>query len=185
MGWDNQWWQEYNESGSPIGQALNGERAATGVLHGSSHVWIWRHRNDVVEILLQRRARQKRTWPGLWDISAAGHMDYGETPLEAALRETTEELGLALKQEELKLLFVHRQYFVSEVDPVTIENEFQFVYGIQLDAEIEFVMQPGEVDAVQWVNVAACKQMIENGEIVPQGDAYFVPLFTQLERITT
>lgn len=183
MGWNDQWWQEYDEAGNPVGEPLNAEDAARGVLHGSGHLWIWRRSDDVVEILLQRRAPEKRTWPGLWDISAAGHMDYGETPLQAALRKTYEELGLKLQADDLKLLFVHRQYFVSEVEPVTIENEFQFVYGVQIDGDPEFTMQPGEVDAVQWVGLAQCKQMIAAGEVVPQGDAYFVPLFAQLERL--
>jgi 16S rRNA (adenine1518-N6/adenine1519-N6)-dimethyltransferase len=45
-------------------------------------------------ILLQKRSMWKDRNPGLWDSSAAGHVDSGETYAEAARRELQEELGL-------------------------------------------------------------------------------------------
>lgn len=35
-----------------------------------------------------------RSIPGFYDLTATGHMDPGETPLTAALREAREEIGL-------------------------------------------------------------------------------------------
>jgi len=45
-------------------------------------------------ILLQKRSMWKDRNPGLWDSSAAGHVDSGETYDEAARRELKEELGV-------------------------------------------------------------------------------------------
>lgn len=45
-------------------------------------------------VLLQKRSMWKDRNPGLWDSSAAGHVDSGETYGEAARRELQEELGV-------------------------------------------------------------------------------------------
>jgi len=67
----------------------------------SVHVNNWHHRavhmvltNRAGEILLQKRSLWKDRNPGLWDASAAGHVDSGETYAEAASRELREELGV-------------------------------------------------------------------------------------------
>lgn len=46
------------------------------------------------EIFLQKRSRLKDKCPGLWDSSAAGHVDAGEDYEACAVRELAEELGL-------------------------------------------------------------------------------------------
>ena len=62
-----------------------------GLWHRSAHVWIYDRTGN---ILMQKRAQTKDTFPGLWDISVAGHISAGEPPTEGALRELKEEIGL-------------------------------------------------------------------------------------------
>ena len=50
--------------------------------------------NDAGEILLQKRSMTKDMDPGLWGISAAGHVSKGQTDEEAAHREMIEEIGV-------------------------------------------------------------------------------------------
>ncbi len=45
------------------------------------------------EVLLLKRAEHKRLWPGLYN-APGGHVERGETPIEAAARELKEETGL-------------------------------------------------------------------------------------------
>ena len=56
------------------------------------------------EIFMQKRSANKDTWPGAWDASCTGHVDTGETYLEAAHRELQEELGWQ-PSEDLEFLF--------------------------------------------------------------------------------
>lgn len=45
-------------------------------------------------LYLQRRSKQKIAFPGLWDVSASGHVRAGESRDDAARRELYEELGV-------------------------------------------------------------------------------------------
>ena len=93
----------YNEDGSAAGyQATRTAAHQIGLWHKTVHVWI-RNRNG--EILLQKRSMSKEVFPGCWDVSCAGHVDSGESAVEAAIRELHEELGISAAQNELLYLF--------------------------------------------------------------------------------
>lgn len=51
--------------------------------------------------LMQKRSANKDTNPGAWEISASGHLNGDETPLECALRQAAEELGVKLEASSL------------------------------------------------------------------------------------
>src|SRR5690606_21692591 len=55
------------------------------------HVFIF---NQAGELFLQKRSAWKDRHPGVWDSSAAGHLDAGEEYDACARREVREELGL-------------------------------------------------------------------------------------------
>jgi len=85
--------------GKPTGKvALKSEAHKNGWFHATVHIWFFT-KDD--KILLQKRAMTKKVFPGLWDISVAGHIGAGETILDAAIREVHEELGLEIKSDEL------------------------------------------------------------------------------------
>ena len=62
-----------------------------GLMHRAVHVFVLNKRD---EVFLQKRSRLKDLCPGLWDSSAAGHVDEGEDYGTCAVREVEEELGL-------------------------------------------------------------------------------------------
>jgi 16S rRNA (adenine1518-N6/adenine1519-N6)-dimethyltransferase len=61
------------------------------LLHRAVHMLLF---NASGELYLQKRSIWKDRNPGLWDSSAAGHVDSGEDYLTAARRELQEELGI-------------------------------------------------------------------------------------------
>ena len=175
-------WQLYDEQGNPLQDkgATKEDVLGKGLLHGASHVWIWRVKDDQTQILLQKRAADKRTWPNYYDISAAGHIDLGEEPLTAAIREAKEEINLDIDPSDLK--FAGSRYGRVDVpDTGLIENEFCFIYTLRLYDETDFSLDDGEVDSLIWKDLNVMKAEIQNDsgdeKYVPHGDTYFSILF--------
>ena len=50
-----------------------------GDYHKAVQVWIYVESTG--ELVLQKRADRKDSWPGLWDTSSAGHISAGDTSL--------------------------------------------------------------------------------------------------------
>ena len=64
-----------DEQGEPTGEVVERGRAhREGIRHRTAHVWILRQRADKTEILLQKRSRNKDSFPGLYDTSSTGHV---------------------------------------------------------------------------------------------------------------
>src|SRR5687768_10120805 len=83
-------------SGNPTGEQRDKtEIHRLGLPHRDVHVWI----TDGTNVLEQQRAWDKKIMPGAWDIAVGGHVGAGENYLDAAIRETEEELGLRLPAE--------------------------------------------------------------------------------------
>lgn len=119
-----------NEDGSSAGyQAGREDVHKKGLWHKTVHVWVM---NSQGNLLLQKRAMTKETFPGCWDISCAGHIDAGETPSRAAIRELEEELGFVVDERELVFLFSVIQKFSFGNQPV-IDNEIVDVFLLQKD----------------------------------------------------
>jgi isopentenyl-diphosphate delta-isomerase len=142
-----------------------------GLLHRTVHVWLI---NSEKQILLQKRAKNKRAYPGYWDISAAGHIDSGATSLEAAKRETQEELGLDLPDSAFTFLFSVRQPIITHSETF-IDNEFNDVYLVHSDVPIsEMKIQKEELQAIRWIDIAEFELWLQGkGEaIVPHEEEY-------------
>ena len=88
---DDEMFDVVNEQNEVIGQATRPEVHAKKLLHRAVHILVFNKNRDC---LLQKRSAFKDCHPGLWDSSAAGHVDAGEEPEVAALRELEEELGM-------------------------------------------------------------------------------------------
>jgi len=114
-----------------------------GTWHRSFHCWVVRAGARGPELLLQRRAPTKDTWPGAWDVSAAGHYRPGEG-LEGGLREVAEELGLVVPAAALVPLERHRE--VIRYASGLRDREYQDVYLVRCDRPLEaYVPDVGEV----------------------------------------
>ncbi len=142
-------WQLYTDKGIalPDQGGTKTDIFGQGLLHGASHVWIWRHQNNAKQILVQKRATTKHTWPNKYDISAAGHIDLGETPLQAAIRETKEEIGIDIAAKNLHQVSLHRSHLVASNG--AIENELQWVYLLKLPGSAKFTLQKSEISSVE------------------------------------
>ncbi|MBR4108507.1 MAG: ribosomal RNA small subunit methyltransferase A [Akkermansia sp.] len=80
-----------NEADEIQGQATRKEVHEHGLMHRAVHILVFNKKHDC---LLQLRSPLKDRHPGVWDSSAAGHLDAGEDYETAARRELAEELGI-------------------------------------------------------------------------------------------
>lgn len=176
-------WQLYDEQGRPqVGcGASKDDVFGKGLLHGASHVWIWRNNNGNAEVLLQKRSAIKRTWPNRYDISAAGHIDLGEEPVTAALRETVEEIGLVIDEKDLKLISVQLAYMTAENG--AIENEYQWLYILELPSNIDFELQQSEIASIEWKEIGAFRSEVSSkpDDYVPHGSLYYETVCSAVE----
>lgn len=69
-----------------------------GIWHREIAVWIM---NEKGEILLQKRAANKRQEPNKWAI-CAGHVEAGESVEDSMIREIEEELGIKVNMNQLE-----------------------------------------------------------------------------------
>ncbi|HET7579244.1 MAG TPA: NUDIX hydrolase, partial [Bacillales bacterium] len=63
-----------DEDMNRIGQKSRDEVHAAGDWHETFHCWFIRVENGERYILLQKRAEVKKDYPGLLDITSAGHL---------------------------------------------------------------------------------------------------------------
>ncbi|CAI0420988.1 unnamed protein product [Linum tenue] len=140
-----------------------------GDYHRAVHVWIFAESTQ--QLLLQKRADCKDSWPGQWDISSAGHISAGDSSLVSARRELQEELGISLPRDAFELMFVFLQECVIN-DGTFINNEFNDVYlvttidPIPLEA---FTLQESEVSAVKYMSYEEYRSLLakEDPDYVP------------------
>jgi len=175
-------WQEFANNGESKNRGFAREYFDDPAkVCATSHVWLWRKTTGGgVEVLIQLRAADKRNWPSHWDISAAGHINLGETPTDAAVRETAEEIDIKLDPKKLYYIFMHRS-FNGRCE------EFANVFLYKLTGKNEFKFNDGEVAKLKWVSPDELSRMRDENrkeKLVPHPDYYFDQLFAHLKEIT-
>lgn len=117
------------------------------------HVCIFNSKN---EMLIQQRQPWKEGWPNMWDITVGGSALAGEDSIEAAERETLEEIGYKIN------LSNERPFFT-----INFEVGFDDYYLVEKEIDIEsLTLQYEEVKAVKWASREEVLQLIEEGKFI-------------------
>lgn len=143
----------FDENNKPIGITKEKTQAhEDGNFHRTAHIWIINKNN---ELLLQKRSATKKSHPNCWDISGAGHIRVGETIVEGAIRELKEELGIEIKEEQLKFISIIK----STKNPKNCE--FGYVYLVECNNKIEeYTFEDNEVSEVKYVYFEDLEKMV-------------------------
>lgn len=102
-----------DKNGNIIGQATRSYcHGGSMLLHPVVHLHVF---NTKGELYLQKRSSKKEIFPNLWDSSVGGHIDLGETPEIAVMREALEELGLTAFTPHFILKHIIETHFEKEL----------------------------------------------------------------------
>ena len=152
-------WQVFAKNGEPIkGEGWNSalgnpEVSGSDKIVGVAIVFLYRFsKAGELEFLWQKRSERVDRYPGDYDISAGGHINLGETLVEAAIRETKEEIGVEVEADDLQ--------FVIEA-PFN-RNRFAWVYAADFTKRNdEFKFDDGEVSEVRWVPYSNMREFVK------------------------
>lgn len=145
-----------DENGKPTGGTVERSIAhAEGIRHRTAHIWIARKNSDKWQVLLQKRALTKDSFPGRYDTSSAGHIQAGDEPLESAIRELEEELGIAASSEDLAFAGTFKILYEKEFhNKLFKDNEIAFVYVYLGEVDIDKItVQKEELECVEWFDL--------------------------------
>ena len=130
----------YDEALNHIGVKPRTEVHRDGDWHQVFHCWvIGREVNGDSFVVLQKRALNK-DYPGKIDISAAGHLEGGES-VEDGVREIEEELGLRVEYDNLVPLGI--RIGIMKVGDL-IDNQICHVFLYECDQALESYRFPND-----------------------------------------
>lgn len=130
--------------------------------------------NDDNKILIQKRSSKKEKFPGLWDLSVAGHIPAGQDSVSCAAAEIMEEVGTVVpKKIQLRdfrfMLSFRNQISLSDK---FIENQFYdfFIYNVgQFDINACHI-QEDEVEQIKWATAFEIKSLASEGLMHPRNE---------------
>lgn len=124
-----------------------------GKLHNEVTIYVI---NNKKQILLQRRSKNRRFCPNMLGV-IAGHVEYNEVPIECAIRELKEEIGIKVNKTNIYNLY--DRYLVKE----KFNNHFMYsFYTICDKKEEDFKIQKEELSYVKWYDLDDVIEMTKN-----------------------
>jgi isopentenyldiphosphate isomerase len=121
-----------------------------GHFHRAAHIVLFRPNGQV---FVQLRSMLKDSGAGLWDTSAAGHLDSGETYRQCAIRELEEELGVCLPAEAFQ--------WIDKLPPEARNGyEFTAIFAACTDQVLK--LQADEIDDGRWLTPEALDGWIQS-----------------------
>lgn len=141
----------YDRTGSKLNKTIpRGGRTNPGEYHSVVHIWIQNNNGD---FLIQQRNKSTDVYPYQW-APTAGAVISGESDIEAAIRETKEEVGLDVEIDQM----IHLDTFY--VDNVRCNYIIQLFYT-KLDISLNDIkFDPIEVKAVDFKSLEEINDMI-------------------------
>ena len=113
--------------------------------------------NEKGEILLQKRAGDKRKNPNKW-AKTGGQVDAGETVEEAIFREVKEELGIEVPKEQIKVIDIHKSNDKNK------RFSYNFIFVVNYKIE-DYILQKEEVAEVKYVTIEEMELAKKNNDL--------------------
>ena len=125
--------------------------------------------NEKNEFLIQKTSKEK----GGEYSSTGGHVDSGETPLEAILREVKEELGITLTKEEIK-----------EYGYLLFDMPLRYLFYCKKNISIkEITIQEEEVESIEYMTVSQIEKLIKENKMLKSHAILFQELLKKQKKM--
>ena len=106
--------------------------------------------SSATQVLLQLR-QNTGYMDGHWACGASGHVEAAESVLEAALRETDEELGIGVEEEDLTALTaMHR---TNDLGGAALEQRIDLFFTLRTWAGTPSVREPAKNAGLRWFSL--------------------------------
>lgn len=143
-----------DDNDNSIGKARRKEIHKKGLLHREVFVYII---NSQKQVLIQKRAEDQ-----CWDHSVGGHFPAEQDYLEAAQRETEEELGVRLDRGDFEELGKER---LEKLTHEKINRRFAKIFIVRKDIPLgDFKIDRGEVAEIRYFSKKELIDFIDSGE---------------------
>lgn len=164
-------WDIYDENRIKTGRTMiRGNEIKNGDYHLVVHVCIF---NSKGELLIQKRTLNKKSYPGMWDVSVGGSAILGDSSQTAAERETLEEIGLKINLQDKRPRIT-----------LNFKGGFDDVYLIKMDVNIdELVLQEEEVSNVKWASLEEVLTLLKENKFVDYDENLIKFYFSWIKNI--
>eukprot|EP00002_Diphylleia_rotans_P007497 TRINITY_DN1704_c0_g1_i1.p1 TRINITY_DN1704_c0_g1~~TRINITY_DN1704_c0_g1_i1.p1 ORF type:complete len:237 (-),score=69.82 TRINITY_DN1704_c0_g1_i1:148-858(-) len=160
------------------------ETIRQGMLHRAFSVFLFNEKN---ELLLQKRAAEKITFPDMWTNTCCSHPLHVPEELEsanalgvkrAAVRKLEHELGIKPSDIPVEAYtYMTRIHYLACSDGLWGEHEIDYVLIAKKNVELN--VNPNEISEVKYVNAQELKAMFEQSD---RGEIKLTPWFKIIAR---
>lgn len=162
---ENELFPIVDTDGLVIGSATRREcHSGSMLLHPVVHLHVFAPDGS---LLLQKRSDDKDIQPGRWDTSVGGHVDYGESILDALRREASEELGLHDFDAKPLTPYVFQS---------TVERELVNPFVTVVDKNYPFRFQREEISAISFWTRDEIADAMNKGILTPNFEQEYTRL---------
>jgi len=147
-----EWLDVYDSLGNKTGKkVIRGDKSALGENEHIALAVIFIE-NDEGKFLIQKTSKEK----GGEFSSTGGHVDSGETPLDAIKREVKEEIGIDIYNDK-----------IEEHGFLLYDKPLRYIFYTNKTIDInETHIQKQEVEYMKYMSVEEIKELIETGQML-------------------
>ena len=160
----------YDDYGNITGRTIvRGDK--TAVLDENEHiaVAVIFIENENGEFLIQKTSQEK----GGKFSSTGGHVNSGETPLEAIKREVKEELGINIDNEK-----------IEEYGFLLFDKPLRYLYYLRKNISLkELNIKKDEVEYVEYMNISNINKLIETDQMLKSHGIMFNELMKKINNV--
>jgi 8-oxo-dGTP pyrophosphatase MutT (NUDIX family) len=175
-GWRDELYPIYGPGNELLFSIERSAAALLGVVTYGVHMTAYTKVEGVsygIKIWVPRRAKDKQTYGGMLDNTVAGGMATGENPLECLVRESDEEASLPSEfvrknvKEEGTITYTYIREPRAGGESGMIQPECQYVYDLELPADVVPKPKDGEVECFYLWTVEEVQDHMARGEFKP------------------